>query len=198
MRVIDFKIPKSLTFDTDPAGTNLDLVFETGANVAAGFSPQLSVHRLSLSRIDEFNTPAGTLVQAVSTILSGMVYFESLDGAKYPLRPQELLRFEDVQGTIRTLQLVDGRINLNFRGRMRGMSTGWGEHPRDLMPTYLEWLQARHGLSLLWGSTLYVFGMLAALRGGGDLHHETTIGVREAFTRLARGWRAIRRGRPLF
>jgi hypothetical protein len=27
------------------------------------------------------------------------------------------------------------------------------------MPTWLEWLRARHGLSLLWGTALYLFGL---------------------------------------
>ena len=45
------------------------------------------------------------------------------------------------------------------------MTSGSGDTRRSLMPTYLEWLQARHGLSLLWGTTLYVFGLVvAALR----------------------------------
>jgi hypothetical protein len=36
------------------------------------------------------------------------------------------------------------------------------------MPTYLEWLRARHGLSLLWGTTLYLFGVIVgALRWWG-------------------------------
>jgi hypothetical protein len=30
------------------------------------------------------------------------------------------------------------------------------------MPTYLEWLKARHGLSLFWGTSLYLFGLAAA------------------------------------
>ena len=31
------------------------------------------------------------------------------------------------------------------------------------MPTYLAWLKARHGLYLLWGTTLYLFGLIASL-----------------------------------
>jgi hypothetical protein len=45
------------------------------------------------------------------------------------------------------------------------VTAGWGENRRSLMPTWLEWLRARHGLSLLWGSTVYIVGLLmGALR----------------------------------
>jgi hypothetical protein len=40
------------------------------------------------------------------------------------------------------------------------METGSEDSPRSLMPTWLEWLKARHGLSLLWGTTLYLFGLV--------------------------------------
>jgi hypothetical protein len=52
--------------------------------------------------------------------------------------------------------------------RQLGMTTGSGEGRRTLMPTYLEWMRARHGVSLLWGTTLYLFGLIAgALRWWG-------------------------------
>jgi hypothetical protein len=39
------------------------------------------------------------------------------------------------------------------------MVTGSADNPQNLMPTWLEWLKAQHGLSLLWGSTFYLFGL---------------------------------------
>jgi hypothetical protein len=43
------------------------------------------------------------------------------------------------------------------------MTTGAGEGHRSLMPTRLEWLQARHGLSLLWASSLYLMGIIGVV-----------------------------------
>ena len=43
------------------------------------------------------------------------------------------------------------------------MRSGWGENPSSLMPTWLEWIRARHGLSLLWATTLYLFGVITAI-----------------------------------
>ena len=68
-------------------------------------------------------------------------------------------------GRSRTLRLREDRIALRFHGHVRGMSTGSADSPRSLMPTYLEWIRARHGVELLWGTTLYLFGLIAgALR----------------------------------
>jgi hypothetical protein len=43
------------------------------------------------------------------------------------------------------------------------MVTGSLDNPQNLMPTWLEWLKAQHGLSLLWGSTFYLVGVLLTL-----------------------------------
>jgi hypothetical protein len=78
------------------------------------------------------------------------------------------LHLEGVHGVIRTLQLLEDHIALTFHGYVSGMRSGYGANPRSLMPTYLEWLQARHGLSLLWGTTIYLVGLLVgALRWWG-------------------------------
>jgi len=92
----------------------------------------------------------------VSTILSGTLFLESLDGEKRQLRPGEELEFWESSGEIRMLRLEDNQIAVRYHGRVRGMTTGSGEGLHSLMPTYLEWMRARHGLSLFWGATLYL------------------------------------------
>lgn len=154
-----FAMPRALPIETDPGEVTLDL----HPVKDAAFSPQLFVRKLALSRVEEFHAPEGTTAQAVSTIAGGTIYFESLNGQPRPLRPRELLRFDEIRGVIRTLELEDGGIALAFRGDVRGMSSGWSDDPVNLMPTWLEWLKARHGLSLLWGTTLYLFGLAAAI-----------------------------------
>ena len=89
--------------------------------------------------------------------------FEELAGRELHLRSGEGLRFGSSHGEVRTLELRDGHIALTFHGYVRGMTTGGAENRRSLMPTYLEWLSAQHGLSLLWGTTLYLFGLVIGL-----------------------------------
>jgi hypothetical protein len=156
----NFSSPKPVVLQTGSYATDIDLTLQD--NFPGTFSKQLLVKTLSLFRIDEFTDLDRTVVRRTSAILSGNLYMESLYGEKHMLRVGESLQFEIVRGEIRTLNLHDDRIALKFHGHVRRMSTGTGESHRSLMPTYLEWLQARHGLSLLWGTTLYLF----ALAGG--------------------------------
>lgn len=160
-RDVELPMPRSLVLGSDPAGVTLDLALAKGATAA--FSPQVSIRKLDLSRIDEFHAAEGTMTQAVSTILAGTIYLESLNGDARALRPRELLRFSEIRGVMRTLELGDGRLTLAFRGTVRGMRSGWGTKPVTLMPTWLDWLRAQHGLALLWGTTLYLFGLVTAI-----------------------------------
>ncbi len=160
---LDFKSPKSVLLRPGSNVVDLSLVFLSSAQGA--FSPQFSANELALFRIDEFPGADRTVIRHVSTVLSGTLYLEALNGQEQVLRPGEGIRFEDSEGEIRVLQLLDDHIALKFHGRVRGMSTGSIENRRNLMPTYLEWLSARHGFSLLWGTALYLFGLfLTVLR----------------------------------
>jgi hypothetical protein len=165
-RQLDLAIPKAVLFRT--SGQDVDFALAFPSTPVTPFSPQLSVHGLSLSRIDQFIDADQSLVRRISTILSGTLLLESLNGEERKLRPGEELRFEESHGEIRQLRLEDNQIGVRYHGRVRGMTTGSGEGHRSLMPTYLEWMRARHGVSLLWGTTLYLFGLIAgALRWWG-------------------------------
>jgi hypothetical protein len=154
---LDFVTPQAVLLQSGANEVDLDLTFlDSGKNV---FSTQLSTSNLSFLRIDE------AMVRHVSTILSGTLYFESLNSQERKFRPGEMIQFERALGEIRTLNLQEDHIDLKFHGRVRGLSVGSGDGQYSLMPTWLEWLKARHGLSLLWGTALYLFGMIVgALR----------------------------------
>jgi len=162
----DFNSPKPIILRSDSGEVTLSLTLPSGSQ--GMFSRQLSASDFSLFRIEHYSELERTLVHRISTILSGTLYLESLNGRRHPLRPGEALHLEDVHGVIRTLRLLEDRIVLTFHGYVSGIRSGYGENPRSLMPTYLDWLQARHGLSLLWGTTIYLVGILAgALRWWG-------------------------------
>ena len=91
------------------------------------------------------------------------MYFQELKAREFRLRPRELISFNQSAGEIRTIRLHDNLVEVKYYGRVRGMYSGFGEHKINLMPTYLEWLSARHGLSLLWGTTLYIFGIIVGV-----------------------------------
>jgi hypothetical protein len=148
-------------FNSDNRQIDIDLILSPA--VKGKFSRQLLVDSLSLFSIEEQVDIEKTVVKRLSSILSGTLYFEELGGKKQLLRSGQELHFDYSTGEIRTITLKDGNIVLAFHGNVRGMATGSSNNRISLMPTYLEWLSARHGLSLLWGTTLYFFGLITSI-----------------------------------
>jgi hypothetical protein len=97
------------------------------------------------------------------SILSGSIYFEELNGQELKVRPGEEIRFENSQGEIESLELKEDGVVFQFRGRVHGMTAGSAETSRSLMPTWLDWLKARRGLYLLWGTAVYLFGLIVGV-----------------------------------
>ena len=160
-RVVDLVSPRPVILYPGPGVVDIDLVFlDLGQ---PGLAPQVSVRNIAFARVDELTDPSLSIVRRLSTIVSGTLYLESLNGMTYALRAGEALRFAQARGEIRTVRLEPGYLTLNFHGWVRGMRTGSNDSPRSLMPTCLEWLRARHGLELLCGTTLYVFTLLTAV-----------------------------------
>jgi len=142
-----------------------EIVTADTADAPSALLSPLPVDSLFLFRVDRFDLAAQTLVREVSTIDSGVVYFESIDGSARPLRAGEGLHFTASRGEISGWRVADDGLLLRFVGRVRGMSAGSGGIRRSLMPTVLDWLRAQHGLSLLWGSTAYVVGLFITVLG---------------------------------
>lgn len=158
---LNFVTPKAVLLQSGTDEVDLDLTFPDSGMRA--FSSQLSASDISFSHIDEFLDTDKSVIRRVSTVLSGTLYFASLNDSERKLRPGEMLDFEKCNGEFRTLRFQDGHIDAKFHGRVRGMTIGSEGNQSSLMPTWLEWLQARHGLSLLWGAALYVFGLVAGI-----------------------------------
>lgn len=163
--VRDFPIPRRIGLQPDSQGMTLD--FETGdlPGLPQPFRSPVPAESLSLFRIDQFQTAGGMRVPRVSTIQSGTVFFDEIDGHARPLRAGEGLSLSRSDGEIRELRLDDSGLAVRFHGEVRGMSVGMGGARRSLMPTWFEWLSARHGLSLLWGATGTVIGLFLTLTG---------------------------------
>jgi hypothetical protein len=122
----------------------------------------LTIQDLCLLRIEDRRGIEGLPVRRVSTILSGTIFFEELNSKKLTLRPGEVIELERSQGEIESLEFKDD-IVVQFRGRVRGILSGPADIRQSLMPTWLESLKARQGLSLLWGSAIYLFGLVVGI-----------------------------------
>jgi len=150
-----YSIPRSIRMQAVSNLVDLDLTLPKG--VQASLAPHLPVRDLAFIRIDQFVDTTDTYIRRVSTVQSGKLYFAELNSREYPLRIGEGLQFEQSDGQIRLLTMENGQLALKFHGHVREMTTGWEESRKSLMPSWLEWLSARHSLTLLWGTTMYFF-----------------------------------------
>lgn len=157
---MDFDVPEAIDLRGGDE-TNLDLRFRDLEDT--GFSPQLQVDALSFIRIDERRDTEHSGVRELSTVVSGTLYMESLNGEKRELRSAELLQFSGVGGDILAMRLAPDHVSLRFRGQVSDIVAGTPQSRRSLMPTLLEWARAQHGVSLLWGGSLYMFGIVVSL-----------------------------------
>jgi hypothetical protein len=161
-KTLDAATPQPVVLTPGSGEVGLDLAPLSAG--AALFAPGLTITDMALMHIDEVSDDDKTAVRAVSTVQSGSLYWEDLGGRELKLRAHEGLRFAQARGEIRSIVLKEGGLALNFHGRVRGMASGSLEHPRNLMPRWLDWLRANQPLSLLWGSAIYLFGLASAVR----------------------------------
>ena len=137
---------------------DLDLVLAApGERV---FAVPLPADSLSFVQVDRSGEETRTLVRRTSSILSGSLFLESLDGVERKIRPGEILELSGSRGEVTGLSVEAGHLTLRYEGRVTGMTIGAGENRRSLMPTWLEWLKARRSAWLLWGTAVYVFGLV--------------------------------------
>jgi hypothetical protein len=157
----DLRIPKPLGARAGDGMLDLSLGLSNG--VAEVFRSQLQFEDLSLVRIDEDSDISQSHLRRESTVRSGTLYFEALDGRARAIRPGEMLEFEQARGWIRKIELGEEGLTVMLRMTVAEIRTGWDGSSRSLMPTYLEWLRARHGLYLLWGTVGYLFSLALSL-----------------------------------
>ncbi len=154
---LDLASPQPVLFHPAPNGADLDLrLAGSGKRI---FAVPLQADSLSFIQVDRAGDEAHTLVRRTSSILSGSLYFEALNGQERKLRPGELLELVGARGGITELRVEPDHLTLRYQGRVEGLTIGAGESRWNLMPTWLEWLRARRGAWLLWGTAVYLFGL---------------------------------------
>jgi len=156
------RAPRPVDFTGTTSALDVDLTLAPVAGAPRW--QQIEARDLQVYRVENEQDSDRPLARPVSTVLSGSIFYESVGGTERKLRPGEMLRFGGASGTFLTLDLRDDGIAATFQGDVRELRTGAGEHPRSLMPTLLDWLRQRQGLSLLWGTALYLFGVVTTFR----------------------------------
>lgn len=126
------------------------------------FARQIAVEKVALVS-EEISFADAPENRQLSSVLSGTLYLNALDGKQAPLRPSEALSFSDFSGTLRSIAPAADGLQLELFATVKGMKTGEAPNQRSLMPTYLQWIAARNELWLWWGSAVSVFAVLMSV-----------------------------------
>ena len=157
---LNFGVGKRL----EASGSAISLDLESmSSNDHHTHAKQFQVTGFSLLRTEEYTVGGDAHARQVSTIKSGRIYLEEIGGRTVDLRSGQQLRFDSSRGRIRELTVRDDEIYVAFHGWVQGMSTGTVDSPRSLMPSWLEWIQSRRPVVLLWVATIYVSGLALAV-----------------------------------
>lgn len=152
-----FRSPQGFLLNGGSLETELEFVFLNREQNP--FIEHLPLQTISMFRVEQFNDGDRVLARKISSVISGTLYFESLDGRERKLRRGETLEIQSSNGVLERIGVSDGKVVLEFHGSVTAIKAG-DDSRTDLMPTCLEWLQARHGLSLMWGAGIYLFGLV--------------------------------------
>jgi hypothetical protein len=164
-RDVQFTTPAFVRLHAEQGTVGLEFRPAAGARMLV--AEQLPADGLDLIRVDRFESPTGTEHRERSTIMQGQLALDG--GTARPVGPGDQLRAGGVRGQITRLELAGDYLELAVRGRADHLTTGSGAARRNLMPSLLSSLMARHGLWLAGAALLYAAGasalLLAARRG---------------------------------
>ena len=151
----DFGRARPVNFEaTEPNLLDLALRFDGNQNIS--FPSHIMISSLSLQEVEDVMVNGLPTKKNFSTILKGEIYNESMNGKKYSIRKGEWLLVDGIEGEIRSMQLTDDGIRLDYHGKVTSISVGSNQHKRDLMPNWLEWFGERHSVKMLWGAFLWL------------------------------------------
>jgi hypothetical protein len=160
--LVDFGAPKPLRIAPSARSAQFD-VTRAGAPKPLLTSP-IEISGLSLVRIDETVDTRRMEVSAVSTIVSGTLRLEALDGRPQVIGTGELLRFGESHGEITSIDLADGGLLLRFNGRVQRLESCAGGTCENRMPTYFDSMAARRPAWLVALAAVFVICLAAASR----------------------------------
>ena len=157
-----FESPQNAIVHARSENVDLDLLLteESRAIVAQ----EMPIQRLEFFR--EKSAPierqgAPTLFE--SSILSGNIYLEDINSEVITLRPAEYIQFDSLDGFIRSIELSEDHMRVQYSGRVWGLKSGTPEKTRSLMPTRLQSIQAQQGFALFLGTCITFISLFMAI-----------------------------------
>lgn len=124
---------------------------------------EIQINDLSLVSMSPTGEDSRAVGQQLSTILSGRVILNALNGKESTLREGDRLQLKNASGFLRVSRSKNDQFDVRFSGNASDLAIHHGATSSILMPTWLESLQASPHFSLLWGTSMYVFGLLLGI-----------------------------------
>jgi hypothetical protein len=139
--IFDFSFPKPMTLYAGDTGT--DLTVRLSAAEAELLPVPLSVKSLSLTRVDERADKERSVVQEVSTVVSGRLRVDAANVAR-PLANGERVIIDQPLGRIQEIRLAADHVAMRFEGKARTVLVCANEVCQDLRPTVARSLWHEH------------------------------------------------------
>jgi hypothetical protein len=124
---------------------------------------EIQINDFSLVSMSPPGEDSHAVGQQLSTILSGRVILNALNGKESTLREGDRLQLKNASGVLRVSRSKNDQFDVKFTGNVSDLAIHHGSTSSTLMPTWLEWLQASPHFSLLWGTSMYLFGLLVGI-----------------------------------
>jgi hypothetical protein len=160
--IFDFGPPKPLLLQS--SGTGVDLELSLAHPRSNLLTAPLSINSLSLYRLDEQVGKDRSLVQHVSTILSGTFSFDSEKDQSQNLSLSEEILLKKPIGKIHEIRLHEDHLEIAFKGYVQELKSCFNDNCSSLKPTYLKWLTAQYRLlSIVITMVYFVFVILISL-----------------------------------
>lgn len=157
----EYSSPRAIKLKTLSSKTSLDLTLYPESQIE--FGSQISARDISFIQKVSILENSNLDLRDASAILFGFLYLMDLKDQTYNLRTGESLGFTKSDGMIRVLKPLNDVIKMEFRGNVRGMTSGWQKNKKSLMPTYLEWVKTNHNVVLFWGPLIFLFSLAMSI-----------------------------------
>jgi hypothetical protein len=136
--ILKFGNPKPLLLEPGRSSVELSLSF-SGYPVHLTPAP-VSVKDLAFYRVEERVIGQQTIVRKIPTILRGKLRIAESTQSDLTLSKGATIDFAEAYGEIEAIRFLEDRIELDFRGKVRGLKLCFEGDCSNLMPTRLEWM----------------------------------------------------------
>lgn len=159
-----FEFPSQIRANTvsiQPTSDELVFDFTVAQHSMRKFVPLIPAREFDFTRTEEFGkNTSHPYSRRVSSLLAGKLILKKIENKQYAFKYGDHLSIQEFDGIIRQVILEEDHIAVALHGIVGAIETGPGQEKSNLMPSWFERLRANHELTLLWGTSVSLFGIV--------------------------------------